>query len=204
MVRNGWDRASRIYRPDGTDRDAFGHDDRQHRDWLRPLLDELPVGARVLDLGCGCGVPDDRLLSERFSVTGVDISPVQIERARATVPRAHFVLGDMTTVEFEHGSFDAVVCLYSLIHVPLHEQEALLRRVRQWLRGGGWFVLMTGRNAFEGTEDDWLGSGATMSWSHADATTYRGWLAAAGFGVISETTVPEGEAAHELFHAKAE
>ena len=55
----------------------------------------------MLDLGCGNGVPVARELSARFAVTGVDLSPVQVERARALVPGARFVCADMTAVEFE-------------------------------------------------------------------------------------------------------
>jgi len=54
---------------------------------------------------------------------------VQIERARALVPEARFVCADMTTIEFEPGSFDAVVAFYSVFNVPLADQPALIGRV---------------------------------------------------------------------------
>ena len=203
IVRRGWDRASEIYRPDDAARDVFDHDIEDHRLWLKPLGQALPEGARVLDLGCGCGVPDAALLAERFEVIGVDVSSVQTRRARRLVPRATFLRADMTTVDFSPASFDAVVCLYSLIHVPQSDHLPLLARVHGWLRRPGWLILIAGHEPFEGVEENWLGSGAPMYWSHADAATYRRWLGSAGFEVLEQRFVPEGPSGgHELFWAR--
>jgi SAM-dependent methyltransferase len=199
LVRRGWNRVSYVYRAEGGDRDAFGHTFDERREWLRPVLEELPPGARILDLGCGCGVPDDALLSERFRVTGVDLSDVQIERARRLVPHATFRRADMTSVAFPHRSFDAVLAFHSIIHVPLPRQPPLFRRILRWLVPGGVFVAILGASRWEGTEAGWLGSNAAMYWSHADARTYARWLEEAGFDVVSHRFVPEGDGGHELF-----
>src|SRR4249920_253252 len=90
LVRDGYDRASHAYRGDDCDleQSGYGH-------WLRRLAPRLAPGARVLDLGCGNGVPVARELARLgFEVTGVDLSPVQITRARALVPGARFVCAD--------------------------------------------------------------------------------------------------------------
>lgn len=201
-VRRGYDRASYAYRKDGEGTDAFGHDLEQVRGWLRPLIDALPSGGRVVDLGCGAGVPATRELAQRYTVVGVDVSRVQLGRARRQVPAAELLRADLTSVAFAQGSFDGAVCLYALIHVPLAEQPGTLARIREWLRPNGRLLLVAGHTAYEGTEADWLGSGATMYWSHADAATYRRWLLELGFEVLEQRTVPEGDAAHELFLAR--
>jgi hypothetical protein len=41
-----------------------------------------------------------------------------------------------------------------------------------------------------------------MWWSQADAATYRSWLRAAGFGVLAQEFVAEGEGGHALFWAR--
>lgn len=202
LVRAGWNAASFAYRPVSTATDRFGHTLADHRRWLAPLLDGLPAGGRLLDLGCGCGIPDDAYLAQRFDVLGIDLSDVQVRRARAAVPTARFRRADMTAIDFPHGSWDAVVCLYALIHVPLREQRPLIRRVRRWLRPGGYFLVVTGYAAYQGTEADWLGSGAPMYWSHAEAATYARWFRAAGFRIVHRETVPEEGAAHELFRLR--
>ncbi|HUJ07713.1 MAG TPA: class I SAM-dependent methyltransferase [Streptosporangiaceae bacterium] len=73
-------------------------------------------------------------------MTGVDISDVQIERARRLVPAATFVRAEATTLDWPADSLDAVVSLYSLIHMPLDAQPVLLRRIGAWLRPGGWLL----------------------------------------------------------------
>ncbi|WP_329177711.1 hypothetical protein [Streptomyces sp. NBC_01477] len=58
---------------------------------------------------------------------------------------------------------------------------------------------MTGHTAWTGVQENWLGGGAPMWWSHAGAATYRTWLAAAGFAVEREEFVPEGAGGAALF-----
>jgi SAM-dependent methyltransferase len=188
IVRTGYDRASIAYRPDDADAAL--------PPFVGVLLARLPAGAAVLDLGCGNGLPVSRALADRFEVLGVDLSPVQIERARRLVPRARFEVADMTELRMPAASFDGVVATYSLIHVPLEDQPRLLRRIRGWLRPGGVFLATVGAEAWTGSEDDWLGSGARMWWSHADEATYLRWLAEAGFTILERTFVPEGAGGH--------
>ena len=199
LVRDGWNHVSTIYRPPGSTSDAFDHTNADYRDWLNPFFRLLPPGTEVLDLGCGCGIPESRMLSERFRVTGVDISDVQIERARSLVPRAKFVRADMTRVSFRRGTFGGVVCLYALIHVPLDEQPELLSKVFRWLGPDGLFLVTTGATEWTGVEEGWLGSNAKMYWSHADAKTYEGWLRERGFRVLRRTTMAERASRHTLF-----
>jgi SAM-dependent methyltransferase len=197
VVADGYDAISRHYR---------GDDDAppQYREWIAELEARIPARATVLDLGCGCGVPVARALADAgHEVTGVDISPVQIARARDLVPQAAFHVADLTEVAFEPASFHAVVCLYAIIHVPLDEHASLLRRIATWLGPGGWLLLVTGDTAWTGTEDDWLGGGAPMWWSHPDRATSRRWLTDAGFTITDEDRIPEGAGAHALFWARA-
>jgi SAM-dependent methyltransferase len=197
LVRLGYDAVSERYRAD---------DDRppEYAGWLRALTRRLPPRADVLDLGCGCGVPVSRELTARgHEVVGVDLSDRQVERARRLVPQARFICADATGISFGDAAFDAIVCLYMLIHVPLDRQERLLRRMRVWLRPGGVLLATVGATAWHGHEDDWLGSGAPMWWSHADAATYRRWLEAAGFTLEEDEFVPEGDSGHQLLVASA-
>jgi SAM-dependent methyltransferase len=189
-VRRGYDLVSQTYRADDADEGKYS-------EWLDLLEKRVDAGSSVLDLGCGCGVPVARRLARRYDVTGIDLSPVQVERARGLVPSARFICADMTTMRFSRESFSAIVCLYALIHVPLSEQPALLTNVRRWLRPGGVFLATVGHKAWTGLEKDWLGvRGADMWWSHADAETYRRWLDEAALDIERETFVPEGTGGH--------
>lgn len=198
IVRDGYDAVSYRYRGDGDDPEPYDR-------WAANLAERLSSGARILDLGCGCGVPIARTLTAQgFAVTGVDISPIQIERARSLVPGATFVLADAIDVDFPAASFDAVICLYALIHLPQTEQPTILANVRRWLRPGGWLLATTGAQAWTGTEDGWLGGDATMWWSHPGAATYRQWFADAGLRIEAEEFVAEGDSGHQLFWARSD
>lgn len=196
LVRSGYNALSRLYRGDD---DTSGRYD----DWLDDLLARLPERGHVLDVGCGCGIPvARRLTAAGHQVTGVDVSHVQIERARALVPGAALVRGDATALDFPEGSFDAVVCLYALIHMPLDRQPRLLDDIARWLRPGGRLLATTGQDAWTGASDDWLGGTATMWWSQTDAATYRSWLQRSGLEVTDQRFVADGDSGHALFWAR--
>ena len=97
-------------------------------------------------------------LAARGRLIGIDISKAQIEHARAAIPDAEFIHGDVTRIDFDPESFDAVVALYVLTHVPGAELPVLLRRIGQWLRQSG-VLLATfgGRERHDSFVDDFLG-----------------------------------------------
>jgi SAM-dependent methyltransferase len=194
VVRIGYDKVSHAYRTDGFDYDRSGY--KTYLSWLEP---RLRPGASILDLGCGCGVPVAQVLSRQHHVTGVDISPVQIERARKLVPTARFICTDMATLDVEPDSLDSIVAFYSIIHVPLDEQPRLFVKLARWLKPGGHLLASVGHTNWTGTEVNWRGvEGATMYWSHGDARMYRGWLEQVGLVILEEGFLPEGEGGHTI------
>lgn len=191
VVRQGYDKISHAYRDDRGERNV-GY--RQRID--RFLLPRLDAPAKVLDLGCGNGIPTSRLLSEQYDVVGVDISETQIERAKALVPTATFLVGDMTSLEFPPESLDAIVSFYALIHVPVEEQRELVARIGKWLRPGGVCLLTTGVRAWTGLDDFY---GTTMYWSYPDVATFKEWMNEADIEVLATEHIPEPPGdGHEL------
>jgi SAM-dependent methyltransferase len=191
IVRSGYDRiAQRIseWEVPGVPR----------RRLVTQLLDLLPAsGADVLELGCGEGLPVARMLAERHSYTGVDISAVQVERARRNVPAARFVEADYTRLELPPESFDAVVAILTITHVPREEHAGLLRAIFGWLRPGGYFLASFGVGDEPGDVDgDWLG--APMFFSHFDAETNRALLRDAGFELLVDEVVAQDEGEHGI------
>ncbi|MCC7371457.1 MAG: class I SAM-dependent methyltransferase [Chloroflexi bacterium] len=187
LVADGYDRIAETYAA----RVAGGVNEHRFRH-LAVLEAELPVGARVLDLGCGAGVPVARRLAERFDVTGVDISRRQIELARASVPNATFSHGDMTALTFPAASFDAVVAFFSLIHLPRDEHAAMFASIATWLRPGGLLVASTGSYSDPGTvEQDWLG--APMYWSFFASAVSLALIRAAGLEIVEAQDVTADE-----------
>ena len=148
------------------------------------LMNELPGGSDLLDLGCGAGTPTTKRLAEHFTVTGVDISRRQVQRARLAVPDAKFIRADITSLRLPQCSFDAVTAFFSIIHVPRDEQPDLLRSVAAWLRPNGLFfatMSVTGKETdFDGS---WLG--APMFWSGFDSDTNKGMVREAGLEIVN-------------------
>lgn len=162
--------------------------------WTAFLLETLPAGVPVLDLGCGNGLPSAKLLAGRFTVTGVDISRNQIEAARWNVPDADFHCAEMSALAFPAGSFAAVTAFYSIIHLPRDEQPGLFQRIAGWLQPGGYLVAVLGASDSPGDIDsDWLG--APMYWSHYPVERNEEMATDAGLEIVSsdEQTILEDD-----------
>lgn len=167
---------------------------------LDGLIDRLPVHAKVLDAGCGAGVPVTQLLSQKFNVTGVDFSEAQIELARKNVPSAEFICRDLTQLDLPDETFDAICSYYAIIHIPRAEHEPLLVNFYRLLKPAGLALLCLGaENLVDDVDDNFLG--APMYWSHFDSETYLEMLRRIGFQVISSKYVPDAgcEGAGHLF-----
>jgi SAM-dependent methyltransferase len=164
---------------------------------LGEFVRRLPKGARVLDAGCGPGVPVTRLLGRSFAVTGVDFSEVQLRLARQLVPEARFICQDMTELRFPDSYFDAICCLYAIIHVPREQHRELLRNFHRMLKPSGLALLCMGAGEWTGTDDDFLDT--MMYWSHCDADTNVRLIQKCAFNIIWTRIVVDSldpEAAH--------
>lgn len=100
-------------------------------------------GTRVLDVGCGTGRTTRALNRLGYDVTGVDLTPSFVERARANVPGASFVAGDVCSLPFEDASFSNALFSYNGIDdvAPEEDRYAALREIRRVLEPGGVFTF---------------------------------------------------------------
>lgn len=102
----------------------------------------LRPGARVLDAGCGWGGPA-LYFAESYGchVTGITLSPVQREHAlrwaaqRGVRERIEIDVRNVMDLPYPGGSFDGIVFLESIIHMP--EKAAIFARCRELLKTGG-------------------------------------------------------------------
>lgn len=113
-----------------------GRDDMRAR-MLARLPDDLR-GARILDAGCGTGMMTQELAARGADVVAVDISPQLVGIAEARMPaelrgQVTFAAGDMLSAD--HGRFDAVMAMDSLIYYTATDIRAALETFGQ--RCGG-------------------------------------------------------------------
>jgi len=100
----------------------------------------LPSGSRVLDIGCGTGVPvSDMLAKAGLEVIGCDISPKMIQLAQSRV-NGHFTVSDMLTYEFE-GKFAAVFIIFSHLQLSYTDFHSVVYKYANALRPGGILAL---------------------------------------------------------------
>ena len=112
--------SDRCYIP-GDGRDAVD------RHWTR-FADELPNGARVIDLGCGAGIAGNTLLRRRgdLEVAGVDLANVPVTRL------ANLTIHPWTNMEalpFGEGCFDAAISLFGVEYGDIGKTARELERV---------------------------------------------------------------------------
>jgi SAM-dependent methyltransferase len=157
---------------------------------LQELIQRLPRGAKVLDAGCGAGIPVTRMLSQSFDVIGVDFSEEQIRLARKLVPETEFICRNIIGLDFPDESFDAICSYYTIIHVPREEHRGLLQNFHRILKPGGLVLLCMGAGDLsEGIEEDFFGT--RMYWSHFDAETSLRMLEDCRFHIIWSRIVTE-------------
>jgi SAM-dependent methyltransferase len=122
------------------------------------LLSARPAGA-ALDAACGTGRHALRLVELGHTVSGIDLTPEMLERARANVPGAHFQVGDLRELPFADAGFQTVVCGLALAHLPA--LDAGIAELSRVLSPGGQliasvlhpFQALLGWNApFSGTD----------------------------------------------------
>ncbi|KIN89657.1 class I SAM-dependent methyltransferase [Thauera sp. SWB20] len=114
-----------------------------------PLLERLggrTEGLRVLEVGCGRGVGTEQIF-RRFgaaSVFAMDIDEDMVARARARLKdippeRLRVEVGDVTAIDAEDASFDAVFDFAIIHHVP--DWQAAVAEIRRVLKPGGRFYF---------------------------------------------------------------
>lgn len=176
------------------------------RDLVKLIHDPQDRQLKVLELGCGAALTSTRMLLSQPGVQVIanDMSAAQIESAKknlsalsdAAVDRVTFIEGDMMQLSFATGSLDAVVGLYSLIHLPREEQSELLTRISGWLRPGGHMLVNFMSNGQEvNVNPNWLAEKGWMFWSGWGAERTTELVKEAGFEILkSELRGDDGDA----------
>lgn len=120
----------------------------QQVEWI---ASQLPVGARILDLGCGPGFYTQRLAERGYCCTGVDFSPASIAWARQQAQVAglniEYLLQDIRAYS-PKNTFDFIMMTFGELNVfNAVDARTLINRCAQWLVSGG--KLLTEVHTFD-------------------------------------------------------
>jgi ubiquinone/menaquinone biosynthesis C-methylase UbiE len=186
LVKKGYDKIAEEYQ---ADRQAFDHVKE-----LEEFANLLPKNARVLDVGCGAGIPVAKFLVDSgFEVVGIDFSEKMLRLARKNMPQATFTRKDMTILDFADNSFDGLTAFYSIIHVPREKHSLLFKSFSRILKPNGIMLVCMGPDEWEATENYY---GTKMFWSQYCPEKSLQLVMDAGFEVTFDKILERGKERH--------
>jgi SAM-dependent methyltransferase len=107
---------------------------------VQKAISMLPTGSRVLDVGCGTGIPVSDMLSKAgLQVFGCDISPKMVELAQSRV-KGSFVVSDMLEYRPE-GKFAGALIIFSHLQLSYNDFHAAVYKYANALEPGGILVI---------------------------------------------------------------
>lgn len=182
MVRKGYNKIAKTY---------YSHRDlTKFNSELQKFAEFLPEKAHVLDVGCGAGIPTAEFLTRKnIEVTGIDISDTMLELARENVPQANFIKMDANELEFSPNTFDGLISVYTLFHIPKKKHPKILRNFYRVLKPGGILMINSGLSESEGVSNFF---GVPMFWSNYSPDTLLQLVKDVGFSIIYEEILQRG------------
>jgi SAM-dependent methyltransferase len=162
-------------------------DELEHKPLDRQLLDRFAARVQgvgpVCDMGCGPGHVARYLHERGVQMTGVDVSPAMVDRARTLNPEIDFREGDMRSLAIEDGAWAGIAAFYSIIHIPRPEIVAVLGELKRVLRPGGLLLLAFHIGDQVVHLDEWWGKSVSVDFVFFRPAEMTGFLKEAGFDV---------------------
>lgn len=182
MVRQGYNKIAKMYY---THRDLT-----KFNSELERFSELLPDNAHILDVGCGAGIPTAKFLKNKgIEITGIDISDTMLELARENVPGASFINMDANELEFPPNSFDGLISVYTLFHIPRDEHPKIIKNFYDVLKPGGILLINSGVSESEGVSNFF---GVPMFWSNFTPDALLEIVKDVGFSIIFERVLQRG------------
>lgn len=186
IVRKGYDKIAKAYHKQ---RHIY-----KSKALLTKFSKQLPKGSKIIDLGCGAGVPVAKfLVGKGYEVTGIDFADGMVKLAKKNVPKARFLKMDVTKMKFRRGEFDAAVSFYAIIHIPREKHAGIYKKLHQILKPNGvMFINACGSDAegWEGYQKDYLG--VPMCWSFYSPKKTSKMIKDAGFEILRSKVLKLG------------
>lgn len=152
------------------------------------LVGSLPTGARVLDLGCGNGIPITAVLvAAGCRPVGVDSSPEMLARFLVNCVSTPAVRAVAQRLPFRDELFEAVICWGMLFHLPQVDQRHALAEVSRVLCSGGVLLFTSGDVDDDSRTHVTPMNGVDFHYYSYSAEGYRRMLADRGVDLLNVT-----------------
>ncbi len=153
---------------------------------VRDLLQRLGKGAKILDVGCGTGIPLGRYIVQQggYVLFGIDSSSEMVKVFRENLPDTSVQCASIQESDFFSMTFDAAFSWGVLFHLLPKDQENALAKIAAALNEGGYLLFTAG----QGQEGERRGvmDGVEFSYYSLGTEEYRRVLSAHGLTMIDE------------------
>jgi ubiquinone/menaquinone biosynthesis C-methylase UbiE len=107
------------------------------------LISQLAHDCRILDVGCGPANISAYLKSKlpQLSITGIDLSPLMLEAAKARIPEGQFINMDIRNIKTLNRSFNAIILGFCIPYLDDSETATLLSDAKDMLNANGTVYL---------------------------------------------------------------
>jgi len=182
IVQDAYNKIGKRYQESGGNRDISE---------LKEIINLLPPKARILDAGCGTGIPDTKYLHDSgFDVIGVDFSDGMLKIARENLPNVTFIKQNITELDFPDNSFDGLISFSVIIHIPREKHKPMFQQFHKLLKPDGIILVSMAWSEWEEIGEF---CGEKMFWSHFKPETSLQIIKDSGFSIIKDwfVTTPD-------------
>lgn len=150
-------------------------------EYLNLIVNSVPAGGSVLDLGCGTGEPIAQFFIDKgFNVTGVDGSKKMIELCKKRFPEEQWIVSDIREPNLKQ-QFDVVLAWHSFFHLDHDSQRKMFKIFESYTKSGGVLAFTTGEEEGEVWSDN---GGEQLYHASLSISEYESLLKASSFKVL--------------------
>lgn len=123
-------------------------------EYLNLIVNSVPAGDSVLDLGCGTGEPIAQFfINKGFKVTGVDGSKKMIELCKKSFPNEKWIVSDMREINLQQR-FDVILAWHSFFYLDHDSQRKMFKIFDAHIKLGGILAFTSGEEEGEVWSDN--------------------------------------------------